>query len=74
MRENFVSYHRWQFGYDLFRLRESGHKRVGDSEYRLIVATMDAAKSRERYIWVPDDRSGNGTRYAFLAFGGRDGR
>jgi hypothetical protein len=74
IRENFVSYPRWQFGYDLFRLRESSPRQVAEAEYRLIVATMDAAKSRDKYIWVPDDRLGNGTRYAYLRFGGHDVR
>jgi hypothetical protein len=72
-RENFTPYARWQFGYDLLRLRESGVRRIEGKEYELKIATLDAARNRERYIWVPDDRSGRGTRYAYLAFGGPHG-
>jgi hypothetical protein len=73
IKENFTPYPRWQFGYDLLRLRKSGVRHIEGGEYRLIVAVLDATRSRERYIWVPDDKSGNGTRFAYLAFGGSHG-
>lgn len=65
VRENFASYGRVQFSYDLHRLVE---RRLGDDELRLTVATREQTKSEAESLWVPRTARGEGTHFGGLAF------
>lgn len=65
-KENFTSYGRVKFSYDLARLKI---KRFGEKELRLVVASMEQTKKEETSLWVPNIPHGDGTHYAFVVFG-----
>lgn len=68
-KENFRSYGRVQFGYDLYRLRKSQVRSMSGIEWRLGVATFDRTGKKEEFVWVPNDESStDGTRYAWISF------
>jgi hypothetical protein len=67
-RENFQEYSRIQFGYDLFRLKQSGRLAIGDRHLQLSVATFDSTTEKGKSIWVPDSEAGAGTYYSYLSF------
>lgn len=65
-KENFTSYGRAKFSYDLARLKI---KRFGEKDLRLVVASMEQTKKEETSLWVPKLPHGDGTHYAFVVFG-----
>jgi len=64
IKRNFRGYSRAFLGYDLYRLRKSGHAK----ELSLVVATFDATKYKGKVIFVPESEE-RGTRYAYLVIG-----
>ncbi|HHY37690.1 MAG TPA: hypothetical protein GX507_02035 [Clostridia bacterium] len=64
-KENFTTYGRADFSYDLFRLREEGSARRC---LHLSVASRAHTQRRQDFLWIPDDESGNGTTYSHLEF------
>ena len=65
-KENFASYGRVKFSYDLARLKI---KRFEEKGLRLVVASMEQTKKEETSLWVPNIPHGDGTHYAFVVFG-----
>jgi hypothetical protein len=68
VRENFQDYSRVQFGYDLYRLKQSGEQVSGGKVLRLFVATFDSTTEKSKSLWVPDSEQGTGTYYSYLSF------
>lgn len=64
-KENFTSYGRVKFSYDLARLQV---RRFEEEELRLVVASMEQTKKGETSLWVPKLPQGDGTHYAFVVF------
>ena len=64
-KENFTSYGRVKFSYDLARLKI---RRFEKKELRLVVASMEQTKKEETSLWVPKIPHGGGTHYAFVIF------
>ena len=64
-KENFTSYGRVKFSYDLARLKT---RRFGDKELRLVVASLEQTKKAETSLWVPKIPQGDGTHYASVVF------
>ena len=64
-KENFTSYGRVKFSYDLARLKT---RRCGEKELRLVIASMEQTKKEETSLWVPKIPQGDGTHYAFVVF------
>lgn len=67
-RDNYKSYSRADFSYDLFRVRQSEPYALFDKRLHLVVATRAHTKQRRDFLWVPDDESGRGTTYSHLQF------
>lgn len=67
-RENFQEYSRIHFGFDLYRLKQSGNLVLGDRRMQLAVATFDSTVEKSKSIWVPDNEQGAGTYYSYLNF------
>ena len=67
-RENYRSYSRADFSYDLFRIRKFQSNTLFASKLHLTVATRAHTKRRSGFLWVPDDESGKGTTYSHLLF------
>lgn len=67
-KENFRGYNRWLFGYDLYKLKELKRNVINNKEWGLIIATMEAAKKEEHYLWVPANMAGEGNRYSYIFF------
>ena len=65
-KENFTSYGRVRFSYDLARLKT---RRFGNKELRLVIASMEQTKKEGTSIWIPKIPQGDGTHYAFVVFG-----
>ncbi|MCX7013842.1 MAG: hypothetical protein NTW86_15035 [Candidatus Sumerlaeota bacterium] len=66
VRENYVSYSRAHFSYDLYRCRGEGVQ-MG---LRLRTATFARTSSRAGFLWVPSaDSTDGGDRYSDLTFG-----
>ncbi len=61
-RENYRSYSRADFSYDLFRIRKIS------LELHLTVATRAHTRRRADFLWVPNDENGKGTTYSHLQF------
>jgi hypothetical protein len=72
VRDNFQDYSRIQFGYDLFRLRQSEQPVLDGRRLRLSVATFDSTTEKARSLWVPDNEQGSGTYYSYLSFAEED--
>ncbi|HGE71294.1 TPA: hypothetical protein ENX78_10695 [Candidatus Poribacteria bacterium] len=60
-KENYRSYSRADFSYDIYKFRQI-------KGLRLKVATRDHTKKRMDFLWVPDNESGEGTTYSHLYF------
>jgi hypothetical protein len=60
-RENFRSYPRTAFSYNLSKLESRGG-------LELTVAAREQASRREEHLWVPTDDRGNGTHFASISF------
>lgn len=67
-RDKFREYSRVQFSYDLYNLKKNERVEIGKSKLRLSVATFDATTDKAKSIWVPDNETGDGTFYSFIAF------
>jgi DNA-binding transcriptional MerR regulator len=67
-RENYRSYSRADFSYDLFRIRKFQMHSFFPSRIYLTTATRDHTKRRSDFLWVPDDENGKGTTYSHLRF------
>jgi hypothetical protein len=67
-RENFQEYSRIQFGFDLYRLKQSGKLALEESQLQLSVATFDSTTEKSKSIWVPDNETGAGTYYSYISF------
>jgi hypothetical protein len=67
-RENFQEYSRIHFGFDLYRLKQSGNLLLGDRRMQLAVATFDSTTEKSKSIWIPDNEQGAGTYYSYLSF------
>ena len=65
-KENFTSYGRVRFSYDLARLKG---RSFGNKELRLVIASMEQTKKEGTSLWVPKIPQGDGTHYAFVVFG-----
>jgi hypothetical protein len=65
-KENFESYSRADFSYDLFRIRQAQHGILTKQKLHLIVATRGHTRKREDFLWVPEDLRGKGTAYSHL--------
>ena len=63
--ENFRSYGRIEFSYDLHRLRQ---RRLIDQELSLVTATRAYTSKRQDYLWVPTNPRGDGTVYSHIYF------
>lgn len=63
-RENYRSYSRADFSYDLYRFA----RRAVYKGLRLTVATWTHTKRRQDFLWVPTDEGGKGTTYSHLQF------
>jgi len=61
LKENYKSYGRADFSYDLFSLRDN-------QAFKLITATRAFTKSRSTFIWVPMSESGTGATYSHIQF------
>jgi|GEM_PF-1812768 len=64
-KENYTSYGRARFSYDLAKLKE---KKLGTRELRLLVASLEQTRKEETSLWVPKIPQGDGTHYAFVSF------
>jgi len=64
-KENYTSYGRARFSYDLARLKA---KKLGTKELRLLVASLEQTRKEETSLWVPIIPQGDGTHYAFVSF------
>ncbi len=64
-KTKFREYSRIQFSYDLYCLRQTVSQ---GSTLRLSVATFDATTDKAKSIWIPDNETGEGTYYSYIAF------
>ncbi len=67
-RRNYREYPRYQFAYDIYRLRKKGIKEIGGKELHLVASTFDATRKRIDYIWIPTNERGEGINYSYLTF------
>lgn len=58
-RENFKSYSRADFSYDLFRIRS-----VAGTKFRLSTATRAQTRNRRDFLWIPNNEIGDGMTYS----------
>lgn len=65
-RENYKSYSRADFSYDLFRIRRYQVEAFFPIKVQLKVATREYTRQRTDFLWVPDDENGRGTTYSHL--------
>ncbi len=63
VRENYRSYSRADFSYDLFRCAEEVQFR---KRFQLVVATRMHTARKTDYLWVPSDLSGRGSTYSHI--------
>lgn len=63
-RENYRSYSRADFSYDLYRLRSA----LVASGLKLAVAVRAYTQRRQDFLWIPDNDQGQGTTYSHLQF------
>jgi len=67
-RENYRSYSRADFSYDLFRIQRFQKEAHSLSQIQLTIATLTHTKRRSDFLWVPYDEHGKGTAYSHLKF------
>lgn len=67
-RRNYKEYPRYQFAYDIYRLRKKDIKEIEGKELHLIASTFDATRKRIDYIWIPTDKRGEGVNYSYITF------
>ena len=61
-RENFRSYSRADFSYDLFRIGKTSLA----SRFRLVVASRMHTSRRSEHLWIPNNDKGKGASYSHL--------
>lgn len=65
-KDNYTSYGRMNFSYDLYRLQKSSTLNLFNYQIELITATRDMAKDREKFLWIPINEKGEGTVYSHI--------
>ncbi|MDI3476699.1 MAG: hypothetical protein PWQ59_224 [Thermoanaerobacterium sp.] len=65
-RENYKSYSRANFSYDLFRIHRYQVEAFSPLKVQLKVATREYTRQRTDFLWVPVDENGRGTTYSHL--------
>ncbi len=65
-KENYKSYSRADFSYDLYRIRKYQSIIQSPVKLHLKVATRRHTRHRTGFLWVPDKESGKGTAYSHL--------
>lgn len=66
LRENFTSYGRMQFAYDISRLNK---REIGELRLKLTVASIEQTKNPDTNLWVPlHPRSERGTHFSMIEF------
>lgn len=65
-RENYKSYSRADFSYDLFRIQKYFSKSQLPFKIHLITASRAQTKQRSNFLWVPSDENGEGNVYAYI--------
>jgi hypothetical protein len=64
-RENYQTYGRLHFSFDLYRLKT---RNVKGLELRLITATRSQTSNRKNFLWVPHGDHGDGAVYSHVQF------
>jgi len=64
-KEYFREYGRVQLSYDLYRLKT---REYGPFELRLGIASREQTKKRGDNLWIPNNRRGEGTHFAYVSF------
>ncbi|MCX7880074.1 MAG: hypothetical protein N2517_05380 [Ignavibacteria bacterium] len=65
-KENYFSYGRVNFSYDLYRLNTYKKNDLFQYKIKLISTTKATTKDRSNFLWVPENENGDGATYAFL--------
>lgn len=63
LRKHYRNYGRGDFSYDLFRCSTTP---LFLEYFHLVIATRMHTKRKTDYLWIPSDRLGNGSRYAYI--------
>lgn len=69
-QEDYRSYSRADFSYDLYKLNKSEHATEFNKEHKLIVAIRSLTRKKEDFLWIPDDDTGHGSTYSHITFQG----
>jgi hypothetical protein len=67
-KRNYREYPRYQFAYDVYKLRKKGIKEIHGKELHLIASTFDATRKKIDYIWIPINERGEGINYSYVTF------
>ena len=67
-KENYKSYSRADFSFDLFRLRRFLSQNPHSLRLRLRTATRTFTRRRSGFLWVPENEDGTGSTYSHLKF------
>lgn len=67
IKENYTSYGRVFFSYDLFRLKE---RKLNEHELELITATRTYTRKKKDFLWIPTNEEGSGTYVSHIRFRG----
>ena len=65
-RDNYRSYGRADFSYDLFKFRNENIGQKVRERVKLKVATRAHTRRRSDFLWIPDDERGGGTVYSHI--------
>ncbi|MEM3394056.1 MAG: hypothetical protein QXY79_03315 [Candidatus Methanomethylicia archaeon] len=68
-RENYKSYSRADFSYDLYKLRLLPSSNPLVIKPHLVVSTRENTKNRDSFLWIPDDENGKGTCFSHIIYG-----
>lgn len=68
IKENFKSYSRADFSYDLFRHWRSDEHTLLKTKWKLGVAARSETNKRKHFLWVPSDEKGDGAVYSRIRF------
>ena len=69
-QENYKSYSRADFSFDIYHLRESFSEIEPDLRPHLSGATRSYTKKKSDYLWIPDDELTRGTTYSHIKIQG----
>lgn len=67
IKENYTSYGRVFFSYDLYRLRE---RKINEHELELVTATRAYTRKKKDFLWIPTNEEGGGTYISHVRFRG----